>query len=250
MNLSNFPDKNNLVCFKSQSMNTRTPINMPMNVSKNDSPSKSGFWPGYLGPNFNATCVQSGKVFPVNLQSYRGKMVLLLFFPVDFGYLSPTELVSLQNMLEELQTNNCVVLAISSGSVLSKVAFLSTHKHEGGVEGVKIGLVEDMEGFIVRSYGMKRENSGYSYRSMVLLDTTGVVVARMVMDLPIGLGVMEALWLIKAINDQVVEVSTLPIKQFRKVDNTKAQKKEVEQNEDKNKSGWVSKVKRIFKRML
>ena len=85
-----------------------------------------------------------------------------------------------------------------------------------------------MEGFIVRRYGVKRENSGYSYRSMVLLDTAGVVVARMVMDLPIGLGVMEALWLIKAINDQVVEVSTIPIKQFRKVDNTKAQKKEVE----------------------
>ena len=53
---------------------------------------------------------------------------------------------------------------------------------------MKIGLVEDMEGFIVRSYGMKRENSGYSYRYMVLLDTTRVVVARMVMDLPIGLG--------------------------------------------------------------
>ena len=179
-------------------------------------------------------------------------MVLLLFYLVDFGYIRPVELVSLQNMLEELETNNCVVLAISSRSVVSKVACLSmsTHKYEGGLEGVKIGLVEDMEGFIVRSYGMKRENSGYSYRSMVLLDTTGVVVARMVMDLPIGLGVMEALWLIKAINDQVVEVSTLPIKQFRKVDNTKAQKKEVEQNEDKNKSGWVSKVKRIFKRML
>ena len=231
-------------------MNTRTPINMSMNVSKNDSPSKSGFWPGYLGPNFHATCVQSGKVFPVNLQSYRGKMVLLLFFPVDFGYLSPTELVSLQNMLEELQTNNCVVLAISSGSVLSKVAFLSTHKHEGGVEGVKIGLVEDKEGFIGKSYGVQKENSGYSYRSMVLLDTAGVVVARMVMDLPIGLGMMEALRLIEANNDQVMEESTLPVKQFRKVDNMEAEKKEAEENEDQKKSGWMSKVKGIFKRML
>ena len=59
---------------------------------------------------------------------------------------------------------------------------------------------------------VKRENSGYSYRSLVLLDTAGVVVARMVMDLPIGLGVMEALRLIKATNTQVVEESTLPIK--------------------------------------
>ena len=72
----------------------------------------------------------------------------------------------------------------------------------------------------------------------------------MVMDVPIGLGVMEALRLIKATNDQVVEKSTLPIKRFRKVDNTEAQKKEVELNEDKNNSGWVSKVKGIVKRML
>ena len=57
--------------------------------------------------------------------------------------ISPVNLLSLQNMLEELETNNCVVLAISSGSVLSKVACLSTHKYEGGLEGVKIGLVED-----------------------------------------------------------------------------------------------------------
>ena len=73
-------------------------------------------------------------------------MMLLLFYPVDFGYISPVDLVSLQNMLEELENNNCVVLAISSGSVLSKVACLSmsTHKYEGGLEGVKIGMVEDL----------------------------------------------------------------------------------------------------------
>ena len=57
--------------------------------------------------------------------------------------ISPVNLLSLKNMLEELETNNCVVLAISSGSVLSKVACLSTHKYEGGLEGVKIELVED-----------------------------------------------------------------------------------------------------------
>ena len=60
---------------------------------------------------------------------------------------------------------------------------MSTHKYEGGLERVKIGLVKDTEGLIVRS-GMKKENSGYSNRSVVLLDTAGVVVARMVMDLP------------------------------------------------------------------
>ena len=180
------------------SPNTLTLTNMSLkNISTFTT---SGFWPGCLAPNFSANCVQSGQVFPVNLESYRGKMVLLLFYPVDFDYLSPTELLSIQNMLGELEANNCKVLAISSGSVLSKVAFLSTPKYEGGLEGVKLRLVEDMQGSIAKSYGVQRDNSGYSYRAMVLVGMDGVVVARMVMDLPIGLGMEDALRLVKATN--------------------------------------------------
>ena len=100
----------------------------------------------------------------------------------------------------ELEANNCTVLAISSGSVLSKVAFLSTPKQEGGLDVVDIGLVEDKEGSIARSYGVQREDSGYSYRSMVVLDKEGLVVARMLVDLPIGLGVKEALRIVKDTN--------------------------------------------------
>ena len=128
-------------------------------------------------------------------------MVLLLFYLVDFGYIRPVKLVSLQNMLEELETNNCVVRAISSRSVVSKVACLSmsTHKYEGGLEGVKIGIVEDIEGLIVRSLEQRlllqvHGTAGHG--------RAGVVVARMVMDLPIGLVVMKALRQIKATNDQ------------------------------------------------
>ena len=124
---------------------------------------KPGFWPGCLAPNFSANCVQSGEVFPVSLESFPGKMVLLLFYPIDFGYISPTEIVAVQDMMVELKENNCEVMAISSGSVLSKVAFLSTPKYEGGLEGVEIGLLEDKEGLIARSYGVQRENSGYSF---------------------------------------------------------------------------------------
>ena len=72
--------------------------------------------------------------------------------------------MAIQDIMMELEANNCTVLAISSGSVLSK------------------------EGSIARSYGVQREDSGYSYRSMVVLDKEGLVVARMLVDLPIGLG--------------------------------------------------------------
>jgi peroxiredoxin (alkyl hydroperoxide reductase subunit C) len=219
-------------------------------MSKNESP-KSGFWPGCLSPNFSSTCVKSGQVFSVNLESLRGKMVLLLFYPLDFGYICPTEIMAIQDIMMELEANNCTVLAISSGSVLSKVAFLSTPKHEGGLEGVDIGLVEDKEGSIARSYGVQREDSGYSYRSMVVLDKEGLVVARMLVDLPIGLGVKEALRIVKDTNksqnnpdmESVEAFSTANLQNSEEVN--EAEKEEVNTEEKKSlneKSGQANNV--------
>ena len=89
-------------------------------------------------------------------------MVLLLFYPIDFYYICPSKLLVVQKMLLEFQQEECEVLAISTGSIPSKVVFTSSSKEEGGVAG--INLVEDKEGDISYLYGVVREDSGYSYR--------------------------------------------------------------------------------------
>ena len=116
-----------------------------------------GYWPSCLAPDFrDVPCLKAGQPGLMDLQELRGKMVLLLFYPVDFGYIGPTEL----ELLDELGAD-CEVVAISSGSLLSKQAFLNTPRAEGGGQGLGLGLVEDRGGRIARAYGMTREGSGY-----------------------------------------------------------------------------------------
>merc|ERR1719370_1522525 len=91
----------------------------------------AAFWPGYSAPFFEAPAVFSGgSTSTVNLQSLRGSHGLLFFYPMDFGYISPTELTMLDESLEEFKQENCEVMAISTSSILSKMAFLSLSKEQ------------------------------------------------------------------------------------------------------------------------
>ena len=106
----------------------------------------------------------------------------------------------LDDKLEEFKQENCEVLAISSSSILTKMAFLSTDKEQGGVAGIRFALVEDKDGEIGHKYGVMKEGSGYAYRAMVLIDKEGVIIFRSVSDLPIGCGIGEALKIVKQAN--------------------------------------------------
>ena len=119
---------------------------------------------------------------------------------MDFDYISPTELTMLDDSLESFKEENCEVLAISTSSMLSKMAFLSLSKEQGGVAGIRLGLVEDKDGEIGSKYGVMREGSGYSYRAMVLIDKEGMIIFRSVSDLSIGLGINAALTIVKQAN--------------------------------------------------
>jgi len=161
----------------------------------------TALWPGFSAPSFKAPVVFSGGfTSEVDLQSLRGSYCLLIFYPMDFCYISPTELMVLDDNLEDFKQENCGVLAISTSSILSKTAFLSTDKEQGGVAGISFGLVVDKEGEIGSKYGVLREGSGYTYRAMVLLDKEGIIIFRSVSDLPVGLGISEALRILKQAN--------------------------------------------------
>jgi len=155
------------------------------------------FWPGCSAPSFRAPAVFLGSTSIVDLRSFRGKNVLLIFYPMDFGYICSTELTALDDKLEEFHGDDCEVLAISTSSLISKIAFLSTDKEQGGVAGSKIRLVEDKEGAIGHMYGVMKEDSGYAYRAIVLIDKNGFIISRTVSDLPIGCGVSGALDIIR-----------------------------------------------------
>jgi len=106
----------------------------------------------------------------------------------------------LDDKLDEFKRQDCEVLAVSTSSLVSKMAFLSVDKEQGGVEGIRIRLVEDKEGEIGNMFGVMKEDSGYSYRAMVLIDKKGIIIFRAVSDLPIGCGISGALEIVKKTN--------------------------------------------------
>ena len=173
----------------------------------------TGFWPGCQAPDFrDVPCLQGGAAATLTLSSLKGSAVILLFQPVDFGYIGPTEL----ELVERLGSD-CRVVAVSTGSLVGKQAFLNTPRcllppllpcrSEGGGQGLAMTLVEDRGGAIARAFGVSGEGSSYrcvvtlltdpSFRAMVLLDTRGGIVVRQVGDLPSGLGVGEVARLVR-----------------------------------------------------
>ena len=159
-----------------------------------------GFHPGYEAPSFNALSVKNGNVANLDSTMFRGQMVLLLFYPVDYGYICSSELTLFNEKLSEFKRENCEVIALSTGNIANKLAFVSAAKEDGGVGGLDIPLVEDREGKIGEAFGVMRDESGYSFRAIVLLDKNGIVVFRSLTDLPVGVGVSGALDMVKKYN--------------------------------------------------
>ena len=169
-------------------------------TSNSEKTKTTGFWPGCEAPTFHdVPCLKDGTSTTLTLGTLRGKSVILLFYPVDFCYIAPTEL----ELLEQLGSE-CELVAISSGSLVSKQAFLNTPRYpdmsssctchsrsEGGLQGLSVTLVEDRGSTIAQAYGVMREGCGYSFRALVLLDPQGSIVYRQVVDLALGLGLGE-----------------------------------------------------------
>jgi peroxiredoxin (alkyl hydroperoxide reductase subunit C) len=147
-----------------------------------------GCHPGQIAPDFQSCATINGESKIIQPSKFKGSPLLIFFYPVEFGYISPSELITLDYLRESRN-----VIAVSSGSVAVKNAWLATPTSDRGIQGVSIPLVEDMTMEISKRYGMIRSMSGYSYRGYVVVNSKGVIVARYMNDLPIGVGIQECL---------------------------------------------------------
>ena len=154
---------------------------------------KFTFWPGCKVPDFSASCIYRENVTDISLKSFEGFPVILFFYPFDFDPLSSTEL----DALEELEETDCKVLAISNGSLLSKKKYLSAAKEVGGGRGKGLHMVEDTDGQIAKLYGVQREEGGYSYRALIVVNREGEIELRNVCDLPLGLRIKDIVETVK-----------------------------------------------------
>ena len=154
---------------------------------------------GKNAPEFKAEAVVNGDFKSVSLSDYRGKYVLLFFYPLDFTFVCPTELHAFQDKLEQFKKLNTEVLGVSVDSKFSHVAWLNTKREDGGIEGVTYPLISDINKTIARDYDVLIPNDGVALRGAFLIDKTGKVRQQTINDLPLGRNIDEFLRLVEAL---------------------------------------------------
>ncbi|KAF3363029.1 Thioredoxin peroxidase [Chlamydiales bacterium STE3] len=155
---------------------------------------------GKQAPDFNASAVVNNKIVnDFSLSNFRGKNVILFFYPLDFTFVCPTELHAFQEMLPEFEKRNAQIVGCSVDSSYSHYAWLNTPKTKGGIEGITYPLVADLNKSIARDYDVLIHQEGIAYRGLFLIDATGIVRHQVINDLPLGRSVDEALRILDAL---------------------------------------------------
>ncbi|NTU97245.1 MAG: peroxiredoxin [Chlorobiaceae bacterium] len=156
---------------------------------------------GRKAPDFDVAAVVSGSQFvdSCKLSDYKGRYVVLFFYPLDFTFVCPTELHAFQDKLDEFKKRNVELLGCSVDSKFSHHAWLRTPRNRGGIEGVTYTLLSDINKTVSRDYDVLLEDAGVSLRGLFLIDRDGVVRHQVVNDLPLGRNVDEVLRMIDAL---------------------------------------------------
>jgi len=156
---------------------------------------------GRKAPDFTVEAVVDGSRFvdSCKLSDYRGKYVVLFFYPLDFTFVCPTELHAFQEKLDAFRSKNVEVLACSVDSKFSHLAWLKTPRLQGGIQGVTYPLLSDINKEVARAFDVLAEEAGISYRGLFLIDREGVVRYEVINDLGLGRNVDEVLRMVDAL---------------------------------------------------
>jgi len=149
-------------------------------------------------PAFKAQAVVDGQFKEVSLADYLGKYVVVYFYPLDFTFVCPTEIIAFSDRISEFKEIGCEVIGISTDSHFSHLAWINQPRKQGGLGGLSYPLVSDFNKNISRDYGVLLEEAGIALRGLFIVDPSGVLRQMSVNDLPVGRSVDETLRLLKA----------------------------------------------------
>jgi peroxiredoxin (alkyl hydroperoxide reductase subunit C) len=151
-------------------------------------------------PDFTAVAVRSDGTFDegFRLSSLRGRYVVLFFYPLDFTFVCPSEILAFDEKLEAFEERDCAVVGVSVDSQYTHAAWRRTKVEDGGIGPVRYPLVADLSKEISRAYGILFEEE-VALRGTFLIDREGVVRHAVVNDLPLGRNIDEALRMLDAL---------------------------------------------------
>jgi peroxiredoxin (alkyl hydroperoxide reductase subunit C) len=150
-------------------------------------------------PDFTAQAVTPENTFAeLKLSNYRGKHVVLFFYPLDFTFVCPSEIIAFDKQLAAFKERNCEVIGVSVDSHFSHWAWKNTPREKGGIGNVQFPIVADLTKRIARDYGLLL-NDAVALRGLFLIDKNGIVRHCVINDLPLGRSVDEALRMLDAL---------------------------------------------------
>ncbi|REK06843.1 MAG: peroxiredoxin [Planctomycetota bacterium] len=150
-------------------------------------------------PDFAAQAVMpDGSFKQIKLSDYRGKYVVLFFYPLDFTFVCPTEIIAYSDRVQEFEDLNVQVLGGSIDSHFSHLAWRNTPRTSGGLGEIGYPLVADLDKKISEAYGILLPQ-GIALRGLFLIDKDGIVRHETVNDLPLGRSVDETLRMVRAL---------------------------------------------------
>lgn len=152
-----------------------------------------------MAPEFTAQAVMpNNNIEELSLASYRGRYVLLFFYPLDFTFVCPSEILAFDQALDEFNKRDCEILGVSVDSQFSHFAWKNTAVESGGIGNIKFPLVADLDKAISSAYDVLLPD-GIALRGLFLIDREGVVRHQLVNDLPLGRNVEEAIRILDAL---------------------------------------------------
>ena len=166
---------------------------------------------GREAPNFTAPAVLgSGEIvdnFELN-EAIKGKYAVIFFYPLDFTFVCPTELIAFDKRLDEFKKRNVEVIGVSVDSHYAHNAWRNTPVDKGGIGPVGYPLVADLTHNIAKAYDVETPDGAVAFRGSFLIDTAGLVRHQVVNDLPLGRNIDEMLRMVDALqfNEQHGEV--------------------------------------------
>jgi peroxiredoxin (alkyl hydroperoxide reductase subunit C) len=150
-------------------------------------------------PDFTADAYVNGEFKQITLSQFKGKKVVLFFYPLDFTFVCPTEILAFVDSIDEFKKRNTEVIGVSVDSKFTHMAWANTPREEGGIKGVNYALVSDLNKNIAREYGVLLGDS-VALRGLFIINKDGILKHSTINHLDLGRSIDEVLRLLDAVD--------------------------------------------------
>ena len=151
-------------------------------------------------PDFTADAYVNGEFKQISLSQFKGKKVVLFFYPLDFTFVCPTEILAFVDSIDEFKKRNTEVIGVSVDSKFTHMAWANTAREDGGIKGVNYPLVSDLNKQIARDYGVLIEGPGIALRGLFIINKDGMLKHSTINHLDLGRSIDEVLRLLDAVD--------------------------------------------------